>query len=149
MNNNQLNGDDISILVEKCPELYKIKLEGNNIDNLDKLKPLAGHKLTKINLEGNPIVTSNPNYKKELFELIPSLNAIDGTNKDGEHVESTIYGEEEDEEEEDDEFDAAEGKEIDEDGESQDYDDEYGEDGEDDEEDEDDEDEKPNKKTKK
>ena len=137
------------ILVERCPKLYKIKLEGNQIDNLDKLKCLADHHITKINLEGNPVTQSNPNYKKELFELIPSLKAIDGTDKNGEPVDSTLYGDEEDEEEEDDEFNEVEGNEIDDDGGSQDYDDEDEDDGEDDEENEDDEDERPNKKAKK
>ena len=46
------------------------------------------------------MVESNENYKKELFDLIPSLSAIDGKDKAGEDVESTIYGGEEDEEEE-------------------------------------------------
>ena len=87
--------------MQQCPELYKIKLEKNNIDNLDKLKCLAGHKITKINLADNHIVASSANYKNELFELIPTLKAIDGTDKDGDPVESTVYGDEEDEEEED------------------------------------------------
>lgn len=146
LNGNNLTGKDISILVDQCPQLYKIKIEGNKIDNLDTLKCLAGHKLTKINLDGNPITQSNPNYKKELFELIPSLNAIDGTDKNGGIVESTLYGDEEDEEEEDEEFNGAEGDELDDDVSGEDYEGEDGED-EDDENDDDDE-EKPNKKAK-
>lgn len=143
MSGNKLNGDDINILVEQCPQLYKIKLENNQIDNLDKLKCLAGHHLTKINLSGNPIVNSNENYKKELFELIPSLQAIDGTDKEGGEVESTIYGGEEDEEEEDDEFAAAEGEDVDDDISGEEY-----EGDEDDEDEEDEDEEKPNKKAK-
>lgn len=143
MSGNKLTGDDINILVEQCPQLYKIKLENNQIDDLDKLKCLAGHHLTKINLSGNPIVNSNDNYKKELFELIPSLIAIDGTDKDGGEVESTIYGGEEDEEEEDDEFAAAEGEDVDDDISGEEY-----EGDEDDEDEEDEEEEKPNKKAK-
>ena len=143
MSGNKLNGDDINILVEQCPQLYKIKLENNQIDNLDKLKCLSGHHLTKINLLGNPIVNSNENYKKELFELIPSLQAIDGTDKEGGEVESTIYGGEEDEEEEDDELAAAEGEDVDEDISGEEY-----EGDEDDEDEEDEEEEKPNKKAK-
>jgi len=140
-----LTGKDISILVDQCPQLYKIKIENNKIDNLDTLKCLAGHKLTKINLEGNPITESNPNYKKELFELIPGLNAIDGTDKNGGIVESTLYGDEEDEEDEDEEFDGAEGDELDDDESGEDYE---GEDGEDEDDENDDDDVKPNKKAK-
>jgi hypothetical protein len=51
---------------------------------------LDGHKLTKINLLGNPIANSNKNYKSELFDLIPTLMAIDGTDKEGGEVESTV-----------------------------------------------------------
>ena len=85
--------------MKQCPELYKINLENNNIRTLAKLKCLAGHKITKIYLFGNPVAT-NANYKNELFDLIPTLKAIDGTDKNGEEVESTIYTEEEDEEKE-------------------------------------------------
>ena len=99
--------------------------------------------MTKINLVGNPVVASNANYKKELFELIPSLNAIDGTDKDGGEVESTIYGGEEDEEEEDDEFAGAEGEDVDDDISGEEY-----EGDEDDEDEEDEDEEKPNKKAK-
>lgn len=145
LNDNKLNGDDLEILVQQCPNLYKIKLEKNNIDNLDKLKCLAGHKITKINLADNPIVASNANYKNELFELIPTLITIDGTNKDGEPVESTLYGDEEDEEEDDESYDDGEGDEKEDDVSGEDFEDE---DDEDDEDEEDVEDEKPNKKSK-
>ena len=127
----------MKVLVDQCPELYKIKLSKNNIDSLDKLKCLAGHKITKINIEGNPLTQSNKEYRKELFELIPSLKSIDGIDKNGEPVESTYYGDEEDEEgfEGDDE----------ENGEIDDEEDEEDDEEEDDEEDEN----KPSKKQKK
>ena len=128
----------MKVLVDQCPELYKIKLEQNQIDSLDKLKCLAGHKIKKINLEGNPITQQNKEYRKELFELIPSLTSIDELNAKGEKVESTYYGEEEDGEF-DGEIDDEEGEEIDDGGE-----DDEGDGEEDDEEDEN----KPNKKPK-
>jgi hypothetical protein len=130
--------------LKQCPELYKINLENNNIRTLAKLKCLAGHKITKIYLFGNPVAT-NANYKNELFELIPTLKTIDGTDKNGEPVESTVYGDEEDEEEEDEPYDDAEGEEKEDDVSGEDFEDE---DDEDDEDEEDEEDEKPNKKTK-
>lgn len=128
----------MKVLVDQCPELYKIKLEQNQIDSLDKLKCLAGHNIKKINLEGNPITQQNKEYRKELFELIPSLTSIDELNAKGEKVESTYYGEEEDGEF-DGEIDDEEGEEIDDGGE-----DDEGDGEEDDEEDEN----KPNKKQK-
>ena len=133
---------NLKILLNQCNELYKIKLENNKIDNLDKLKCLADYKITKINLEGNPLVQATTDYKKELFELIPSLSVIDGTDKKGAPVDSTIYGGEDDEEEEeDDEYPGDEGEE------EEDISGEEFEGDEDDEEDEDD-DENPKKKAK-
>ena len=125
--------------------MYKIKLEKNKIDNLEKLKCLDGHKIKKLNLEGNPIVESNKEYKKDLFELIPTLMAIDGTDKNGGTVESTLYGDEED-----DDYGTPKGE--DDDGEYLSDDggeDDYGHDEDDEDEDEEDEeDENPKKKRK-
>ena len=133
----------MKLLVDQCPKLYKIKIEKNKIDSLDKLKCLAGHKITKINLEGNPLVESNKEYRKELFELVPSLVSIDRIDRNGNIVESTYYGDEEDEEVlEGSEMDDEENEEID-DGE----DDE--DDGEEDDEDDEENENMPNKKQKK
>ena len=145
-----MTGDDLEILVKQCPQLYKIKLEDNLIDNLDKLKSLSGYNLKKINIKGNPVVEQNPDYKKELFDLIPSLEVIDETNKEGGLVDSTIYGDEEEEEEDD--FVAAEnGEDEDDDVSGEDFEgeDEGEEDDDGDEGDEeDDEQQKPKKKPK-
>ena len=101
-----MTGDDLKILVEKCPNLYKLKLERNNIESIDKLKGLKELKLKKLYLKGNPLVSNNENYKEELYNLLETLESIDGTTKNGEEYETTYYGEEGDEitlEEEDDE----------------------------------------------
>ena len=137
----------MNVLVDQCPKLYKIKIEKNKIDSLDKLKCLAGHKITKINLEGNPLVESNKEYRKELFELVPSLVSIDRIDRNGNIVESTYYGDEEDEEVlEGGEMDDEENEEIDDgdDGDDDEDDEDDGEEG-----DEEDDENKPNKKTKK
>ena len=137
LNNNKLTGDDLDILLKNCPKLYKIKLENNCIDSIDKLKCLSNYKIKKINLLGNPFLSNNEKYRDELFELIPSLESIDDKDRQGENVESTEYNEEED-----GEFDG----EGEEEGDLSEEDEEYGdEDGEGEEDDED----KPQKKTKK
>ena len=82
--------------MKNCPSLYKIKLEHNLIDNFDNLKCLSKYNIKKINLEGNPLVSTNENYRDELFKLVPSLEVIDGINKQGNEVDSTLYGDEED-----------------------------------------------------
>ena len=136
----------MEILLKNCPDLYKIKLEHNLIENLDNLKCLANYKIKKINLEGNPLTSNNANYRDELFKLVPSLESIDGINKEINQVDSTLYNEEG--EEEDDDANYEEGEE---DGDfSDDGEGEEGEDKDDDDEDgeDDDEEEKPQKRTK-
>lgn len=132
-------------MLKNCPSLYKIKLENNLIESLDTLKCLVNYKIKKINLSGNPVVESNPNYRKELFETIPSLESIDGIDKAGEKVESTIYGGEEDDEEGEE---GEDGSYNDDDGEEE-YPEDEDDEGEDEDDDgEEDEDDAPNKKSK-
>ena len=95
--------------MKNCPSLYKIKLEHNLIDNFDNLKCLSKYNIKKINLEGNPLVSTNENYRDELFKLVPSLEVIDGINKEGNEVDSTLYG---GEEEEDDDGEYEDGEEV-------------------------------------
>ena len=148
LSNNKLSGENLEILSKKCPNIYKLKLDSNEIKSIDNLKCLSKlEKLNKIYIKGNPFTESNPNYQKELYEMIGTLESIDSHNKKGEEVESSIYDEEEeneDEENENDELreDDDEGEEYVDDGEE---DEEYG----DDDEDEDDDDERPHKKQKK
>ena len=115
---------------------------------MDKLKCLSNSKLQKLYIDENPLTTSNENYKKELFELIPSLTAIDGKDKNNQEVVSTQYDEEGEEYEDDEEgedgedYDDLEGEEVEDD-------EEEGEDEEDDEGDDEEGSEKQNKKQKK
>lgn len=112
------------------------------------MKFLANYSLKKINIKGNPVVEQNPDYKKELFDLIPSLEVIDETNKEGGLVESTIYGDEEDEEEEDDDEDGEKEDIEDEDVSGEDFEDEDEDDEGDEDDEEDDEEQKPKKRPK-
>lgn len=151
LNKNKLTGENLEILLNNCPRLYKIKLENNLIDNFDTLKCLANFKLKKINLAGNPIVNTNPEYRKQLFDMVESLESIDGIDRKGDKVESTVYGGEEDDEEgeegedelyNDDGEDEEEGELPEEDDEDE------GDYGEDDDDGDDDDDERPQKKPK-
>ena len=131
--------------MKNCPSLYKIKLEHNLIDNFENLKCLSKYNIKKINLEGNPLVSTNENYRDELFKLVPSLEVIDGINKQGNEVDSTLYGDEE--EEDDGEYeDGEEVGDISEDDEEGDEEDD--DEGGDDEGDEDDDEDAPQKKRK-
>ena len=91
LNNNKLNGDDFNILVNQCPNLRKIKIENNNIDNIEKIKNLMGLNIKKLNVKGNPFIKENKNYKNELYNIFLSLICIDDCDKEGNDVESTEY----------------------------------------------------------
>ena len=92
LNNNKLNGDDFNILVNKCPNLRKIKIENNIIENIDNFKNLLGLNIQKLNIKGNPFIKNNINYVKQLFDIFLSLICIDDCDKEGNEIESTEYG---------------------------------------------------------
>ena len=68
-----------------------MKLENNNITDIKNLNNLLGLNIKKIYLEGNPFIKDNPDYKNKLFHIFLSLIGIDGTDKEGNDIESTEY----------------------------------------------------------
>ena len=91
LNENKLDGRDLNIIIKQCPNLRKLKLENNNITDIKNLKNLLGLNIKKINLKGNPFIKDNPDYKNKLFEIFLSIISIDGTDKEGNDIESTEY----------------------------------------------------------
>ena len=87
-----------------------MKLNGNKIDSIEDFKGLKDSKIQKISIEGNPFVPANSDYREKLFDMIKSLNSIDGKDKDGKEIASTEYGEEDDFEGE--ELEDVEGEEL-------------------------------------
>jgi len=79
-------------LVNNCPNLRKLKIENNDIKELDQLKNLSGLNIKKINIKGNPFTEGNNEYIKELYKIFLSLICINDTDKEGNDVESTEYG---------------------------------------------------------
>ena len=101
LNKNKIKGDDLHILSTQCPSLYKLKIEENEIDSVDKFKCLKNLKIKKLNIVGNPLAKNNEKYKNLFFEMFgDTLESVDDKDKEGKDVESTVYGEEEDGEEE-------------------------------------------------
>jgi hypothetical protein len=88
--NNNLTGGDFAKLKNLYPNMYKIKVGENPIKSIDVFKPLAETNLRKVELEGTD-AAKNKNYRDELFKILNNLVTIDGLNKDGEEVDSTIY----------------------------------------------------------
>ena len=91
MNGNKLDGNDLNIIIKQCPNLRKLKLENNSITDITNLKNLLWLNIKKINLSGNPFIKDNPDYKNKLFDIFLSLISIDGTDKEGNDIESTEY----------------------------------------------------------
>ena len=92
MNDNKLDGNDLNILIKQCPNIRKLKLENNNISDIKNLNNLLGLNIKKIYLSGNPFIKDNPDYKEKLFDIFLSLISIDYSDKEGNDIESTEYG---------------------------------------------------------
>ena len=108
LNNNELNGDDFDLIKKLYPGLNKLKISGNNIEKIDNLAKLKNLNLRKIEVKENPFSVGNNKYKNKIFDILPSLEAIDHENKKGDSVESTDYHNEEEEGEDDDDYDEEE-----------------------------------------
>ena len=108
MNNNELTGDDFDILKDLYPNLNKLKISGNVIENMDNLLKLKPLKLRKIEVKENPFSVGNDKYKKKLFDMLPSLKIVDQTDRSGDEEETTNYNEEDENDAEENEFNVEE-----------------------------------------
>ena len=82
----------MDILVKKCPNVRKLKIENNHIEKYENIKKLIGLELKKINIKGNPCLKDIKNYRNDLFNIFLSLICIDDCDKEGNDIESTEYG---------------------------------------------------------
>ena len=74
-----------------------MKIEENKIESPNIFYCLKKLNLRKLNIKGNPVCNKlYLDYRKELFNNIKTLEAIDDIGKNNETVESTEYGENED-----------------------------------------------------
>ena len=93
--------------VTKYTNLEALKLGGNKYATLESLNPLKSlTKLENLDLSLNPIAEIE-DYRSKLFEFIPSLKILDGTDKEGNEYSSESDDEaesEECEEEKDEDF---------------------------------------------
>ncbi len=97
LNKNKIKGNDIKILTTQCPKLYKLKIEENKIESPNIFFCLNKLNLRKLNIKGNPVCNKlYLDYRKELFDNIKSLEAIDNIGKNEENIESTEYEDNED-----------------------------------------------------
>lgn len=81
-------------------ELMQISLAGNQISTIEDLRPIANlPNLLSLDLYGCP-VTEIDGYRDRVFEMITSLQILDGYDADGEEVDINSEDDEEDEEDE-------------------------------------------------
>ena len=70
----------------KLTELMQICLKNNKIDSFEELKHLKTlNSLVYIDLFGCPVANVK-DYRDQLFEMIPSLQIVDGVNREGEEM---------------------------------------------------------------
>jgi hypothetical protein len=73
-----------------------LKIEENKIESPNIFYCLKKLNLRKLNIKGNPVCNKlYLDYRKELFNNIKTLEAIDDVGKNNETIESTEYGENE------------------------------------------------------
>ena len=131
LEDNELTGNDFNEIIDLYPNLRKLNIRNNKISTYDCLKPLVKMpKLENISLEGNPLSEKSDYSRDKVFALLPGLKVIDRMNKEGEEVESSIIGGEDDGEGED--FLDEEGKEFDDEEDVEEDDEEQDEDEDDD-----------------
>ena len=103
-------------VLKDCPNLKSLSLINNKFKEFDTLQPLSNLKITHLDVDGNEFTDSKDDFRKKVFELLPSLILLDGANKDGvednsdDDDEDDVDDEEESgEEEEDSEFEDEDG----------------------------------------
>jgi len=144
--NNQLDGGDFESLVESCPKLEKLVLNGNPIKDISKLQPLAKlENLRNVDLADSE-AAKEKDFETKLRDMIPQLKKQkNGKGAEGEDDDEVAEDDDSEEDEDsDDEDDEDEGglaalttKEYADEDDDEDFEGE----GDDDEEDEDDDDE--------
>lgn len=72
--------------LSECQELLQLSLSDNQIKTIDSLRPLANlTNLLSLELDGNPVVEVE-GYREKVFELINSLEILDGLDVEGVEV---------------------------------------------------------------
>ena len=87
-------------VLKESPSLKSLSLANNKFKDFDTLKPLTDLQLTHLDVDGNEFSESKEDFRKKVFELLPSLVLLDGADKDG--VEANSDDEDDDDEEDED-----------------------------------------------
>ncbi|VDL77657.1 unnamed protein product [Nippostrongylus brasiliensis] len=81
-------------VADNCPELLHLNLASNKISKIEDLEPLKKMKLCELDLFNNPVTAGGDSeYRSKVFEMIPSLQILDGADVNGEDVDDSLDGE--------------------------------------------------------
>lgn len=116
ISDNNVSGG-LETLSEKCPNLTHLVLSGNDIKEPSSVEALQNLKnLKRLDLF-NCDVSSQDDYRENVFELLPQLTFLDGFDQDDNEDEEEDGGapgddDDEDDEDEDEDDDGSEGEEV-------------------------------------
>eukprot|EP01017_Pseudomicrothorax_dubius_P026442 TRINITY_DN2950_c0_g1_i2.p1 TRINITY_DN2950_c0_g1~~TRINITY_DN2950_c0_g1_i2.p1 ORF type:complete len:186 (+),score=74.53 TRINITY_DN2950_c0_g1_i2:149-706(+) len=94
LDGNQLTGKALSALAS-LKNLKVLTLIENQIKDANELKPLASLPLEHIELAENEIAKTD-GYRAKVFEVIKTLEVVDGFDKEGNEVQDDLEGGEDD-----------------------------------------------------
>lgn len=100
---NLLLGDDFNLITAQYPNLKKLKLGGNPIKKFEVFDVFSKSDLLSIELFNTP-VSLKKGYREVLFHKLRSLESIDNIDRDGYHLESDFYQDDDSDAWEDDDY---------------------------------------------
>jgi hypothetical protein len=98
LSDNRISGGLAAL--KNLPSLVELSVAGNAIGSVDELLALEDAPLVVLDLVGCPCSDDSQEYRDKVFGMFPSLQALDGKDKDGEELE---LGSDEDDDEDEDE----------------------------------------------
>lgn len=100
---NLLLGDDFELIITQYPKLKKLKLGGNPIKKFEVFDVFSKSDLLSVELFNTP-VSLKKGYREVLFHKLRSLESIDNVDRDGYHLESDFYNDDDSDAWEDDDY---------------------------------------------
>ena len=119
LSDNRISGGLAAL--KNLPSLVELSVAGNAIGSVDELLALKDAPLVVLDLVGCPCSDDSQEYRDKVFGMFPSLQALDGKDKDGEELE---LGSDDDEDDDEEDFDEEESDDEDEDEDEDDDEDE-------------------------
>lgn len=98
-------------VLKECPKLVSLTISNNKFKDFETLEPLADLKLTHLDVDGNEFTDSKEEFRKKVFALLPSLQLLDGVDKEGVEANSDDDDDDDDEDLEDEAEDEEDGEE--------------------------------------